>query len=212
VGTVREEKVKIGVLGGTFDPVHLGHIGMAEEARKALGLAEVIIVPAGKPIAKPAERIITPAAQRIEMLRVALIGKPYLKISYMEIERPGPSYTVDTIDAIKKQYGGKAGIYFILGWDSLAQLADWREPARLVEMCNLVAVPRPGWSRPSLEALEKKIPGISRKVTFLDKPNLDISATMIREKVARREAIDQLVPGLVAQYIKKHRLYVERQE
>jgi nicotinate-nucleotide adenylyltransferase len=200
--------MKIGVLGGTFDPVHLGHIGMAEEARKALDLAEVIIVPAGQPMAKSAERIITPAAQRIEMLRLALIGKPYLKISYMEIERPGPSYTVDTIDAIRKRYGGKAGIYFILGWDSLAQLADWREPARLVEMCNLVAVPRPGWSRPDLEALEKKIPGIYRKVTFLDKPNLDISATMIREKVGRGEPIDRLVPALVAQYIKKHRLYI----
>ncbi len=200
--------MKVGVLGGTFDPVHLGHIGMAEEARKALGLAEVIIVPAGQPIAKSSERIITPAAQRIEMLRLALIGKPYLKISYREIERPGPSYTVDTIDAIRKRYGGKAGIYFILGWDSLAQLADWREPARIVEMCHLVAVPRPGYSRPDLDDLEKKIPGISRKVTFIDKPSLDISATMIREKVARREAIDQLVPGLVAQYIKKHRLYV----
>jgi nicotinate-nucleotide adenylyltransferase len=209
VDSAREEKVKIGVLGGTFDPVHLGHIVMAEEARKELGLAEVIVVPAGQPMAKSTGHV-TLAEKRIEMLRLAIIGKPHLKISYMDIERPGPSYTVDTIDAIKKRYGGKAEIYFILGWDSLAQLPDWREPGRIVEMCYLVAVPRPGWSKPDLEAMEKNIPGISQKVTFIDKPNLDISATMIREKVARREAIDQLVPGLVAEYIKKHRLYIQK--
>lgn len=205
--SVREEKVKIGVLGGTFDPVHLGHIEMAEEARKALDLAEVIFVPAGQPVGKTGGSV-TPALQRVEMLRLALMGKPHFKMSYMEVERPGPSYTIDTIDAMKKRHGGKADIYFILGWDSLAQLPDWREPARIVAMCHLVAVPRPGYPRPDVKALEKSIPGISRKLFFIDKPNLDISATMIREKVVRREAIDQLVPGLVADYIKKHRLYL----
>ncbi len=203
--------MKIGVLGGTFDPVHLGHVRMAGEARQALGLAEVIFVPAGQPMLKSVDRIITPAGQRVEMLRLALIGKPYFKISCMEIERPGPSYTVDTLDAITKRYGGQAGLYFILGWDSLAQLTDWREPGRIVAMCHLVAVPRPGYPRPDLSILEKKIPGISPKVTFLDKPNLDISATMIREKVARGEAIDRLVPGLVAEYIKKYRLYLKQE-
>jgi len=203
--------VKIGVLGGTFDPVHLGHVRMAEEARKALGLAEVIFVPAGQPMLKSIDRIITPAEQRVEMLRLAIIVKPYFKISYLEIERPGPSYTVDTLEAITKSYGGGTGIYFILGWDSLAQLPDWREPGRIVAMCHLVAVPRPGYTRPDLTVLEKEIPGISPKVTFLDRPNLDISATMIRAKVARGEAIDRLVPGLVAEYIKKHRLYLKQE-
>jgi len=211
VVTDGERKVKIGVLGGTFDPVHLGHVAMAEEARKALGLAEVIFVPAGQPMLKSVDRVITPAGQRVEMLRLATIGKPHLKISSIEIERPGPSYTVDTLEAITNRYGRKAGIYFILGWDSLAQLADWREPERIVAMCRLVAVPRPGYPRPDLEALEKKIPGISRKVTFIDKPNLDISATMIREKVRKGETIESLVPGLVAEYIKKHHLYREQE-
>jgi nicotinate-nucleotide adenylyltransferase len=199
--------MKIGVLGGTFDPVHLGHIKMAEEVREALGLAEVIIVPAGQPMSKSTDRV-TPAEQRIAMLRLAVVGKPHLKVSYMEIERPGPSYTVDTIAALKKRYGGKAEIYFILGWDSLAQLAEWREPGRIIEMCFLVAVPRPGFTRPGLAALEKGIPGISKKVIFMEKPRLDISATVIREKVARHEAIDRFVPGLVAEYIQKHRLYL----
>jgi nicotinate-nucleotide adenylyltransferase len=209
VGTIREEKVKVGVLGGTFDPVHLGHIGMAEEARKALDLAEVIFVPAGQPVGKLGD-VVTPATQRVEMLRLALIGKPYFNISYMEIERPGPSYTVDTLDAIKKRYGGKTEIYFILGFDSLAQFTDWREPARIVAMCFLVAVPRPDYPRPDVKALGKRIAGISRKIIFLDEPNLDISATRIREKIVRREAIDQLVPGLVADYIKEHGLYLHQ--
>ena len=201
------QKVKIGVLGGTFDPVHLGHLAMADEARKALDLAEVIFVPAGQPVGKSGRRV-TPAEQRIEMLRLAITGRPYLEISNLEIERPGPSYTVDTLDAIRKHYGGKAEIYFILGWDSLAQLPGWHEPGRIVGLCSLVAVPRPGYRRPDLKALEKNMPGISQKVIFLDRPELDISATMIREKTARREAIDRFVPGLVAEYIKKHRLYI----
>jgi nicotinate-nucleotide adenylyltransferase len=209
MGAAGERKVKIGVLGGTFDPVHSGHIAMAEEARKALGLAEVIIVPSGQPVLKSTDRVVTSADRRIEMLTLALLGKPHLKISYIEIERPGPSYTVDTLEAITKLYGRKAEIYFILGWDSLAQLADWREPERIVAMCRLVAVPRPGYPRPDLEALEKRIPGISRKVIFIDKPNLDISATMIREKVRKGETIEGLVPGPVAAYIKKHRLYLD---
>jgi nicotinate-nucleotide adenylyltransferase len=201
--------MKIGVLGGTFDPVHRAHIRMAEAARKELDLAKVIIVPAGQPVMKPGDRV-TPAAPRLEMLRLALTGRPYLKISRIEIERPGPSYTVDTLEALRKQYGAGAELYFILGWDSLAQLPDWREPQRIVAMCRLVAAPRPGFPRPALPALEEKIPGISRKVTFLNKPNLDISATVIREKVRRGESIDDLVPAPVAAYIKKHRLYLEK--
>jgi nicotinate-nucleotide adenylyltransferase len=206
VDSVPEEKVKIGLLGGTFDPVHIGHIKMAEEAMKTLELAEVIFVPAGQPVGKSGGSV-TPAAWRVEMLRLALVGKPNFKISHMEIERPGPSYTVDTLEAIKKHYDDKAEIYFILGYDSLAQLPGWREPGSIVAMCHLVAAPRPGYHRPDVKALEKSLPGISRKLVFLDEPNLDISATIIREKVVNREAIDQLVPGLVADYIKKHRLY-----
>jgi nicotinate-nucleotide adenylyltransferase len=201
--------MKIGVLGGTFDPVHLAHISMAEEARKALDLAEVIIVPAGQPVFKKGDRV-TPADRRLEMLRLALAGRPYLKISRIEIERTGPSYTVDTLAALRKQYGAGTTFYFILGWDSLSQLPGWREPQRIAAMCHLVAVPRPGFRRPAMAALEAKMPGISRKVAFLDGPNLGISATMIRERVRRGEPIAGLVPGPVAEYIKKHKLYLER--
>jgi nicotinate-nucleotide adenylyltransferase len=198
--------MKIGVLGGTFDPVHLGHIRMAEEARDALGLEQVILVPAGQPMSK-LNRAITPAEHRIQMLRLVVKDKPHLAISTIETERPGPSFTIDTIAALQHKYGTGAEIYFILGWDSLEQLPEWRDPARLAAMCRLVAVPRPGYSRPDMKTLERKIPGISKNVIFLEKPNIDISATATREKVARGESIDQLVPGQVGAYIKKHKLY-----
>ncbi len=199
--------MKIGVLGGTFDPVHRGHIAMAEEARKALGLAEVIMVPAGLPVSEKKERV-APAADRLEMLRLATAGRHYLKVSTLEIDRPGPSYTVDTIAALYRQREGKDVLLFILGWDSLAQIGDWREPDRLLSMCYLVAVPRPGWQRPDIKALEKKVPGICGKLVCLEKPRLDISATEIREMVAGGKSIDRFVPRPVAEYIKQHKLYV----
>ncbi len=199
--------MKTGVLGGTFDPVHLGHIGMAGAARDELGLSGVILVPAGRPMSR-VNRGITTAEHRLAMLRLAVQGKPGLAVSTIEIERTGPTYTVDTLNALNRKYGAEAGIYFILGWDSLAQLPEWREPARLVKMCRLVAVPRPGCPRPDIEALEHDIPGITEKLIILEKPYIDISATMIKETVARGRSIDHLVPGLVAEYIKKHKLYM----
>jgi nicotinate-nucleotide adenylyltransferase len=199
--------VKIGVLGGTFDPVHRGHIGMAESAREALGLAEVLLVPAGQPTTRANQRI-TPGKDRLAMLRLAIEGRPGLAISSVDIERPGPTYTVDTLTALQKQHGDEAELYFILGWDSLAQLPGWREPARLIKMCRLVAVPRPGFPRPDTGLLESRLPGITRKVVFLPGPHIDISATSIKKKASRGEEIDDLVPGPVARYIKNHKLYV----
>jgi GTP-binding protein len=196
---------KVGILGGTFDPVHLGHLMISEEAKTALDLSEVLLIPAGQPMSRPNENI-TPAKHRLTMLQLAVEGKPYLKVSSMEIERKGPSYTSDTIAEIKKKSGG-VEIYFILGWDSLAQLPDWHEPFKIINQCTLVAVPRPGYAKPSLKPLEGILPGITQKVIFLDKPRIDISATEIREMAAEGESIDQVVPEAVAQYIKKNRLY-----
>lgn len=198
--------MKIGVLGGTFDPVHLGHIMMAEEARDALSLSEVLLVPAGQPMSKVSERI-TSAAHRLAMLCLAVAGKHSLKVSAMEIERPGPSYTVDTIAGLRNRYNSEDELYFILGWDSLEQLPEWHEPARIISLCFLVAVPRPGWSRPDLKALEADVPGISERVVFLEKPRVDINASAIREMAARGETIDHFVPEPVVDYIKEHKLY-----
>ncbi len=197
--------MRIGVLGGTFDPVHRGHILMAEEARDTLSLSEVLLVPAGRPMSKPA-RPITPAEHRLAMLCLAVAGKPHLQVSTMEIERPGPSYTVDTIYQFRRQYGND-DIYFILGWDSLEQVPEWHEPALLIRLCFLAAVPRPGYPHPDLQILETAIPGISGRVVFLEKPQVDINASSIREKAAAGISIDDLVLAPVAEYIIKHKLY-----
>ena len=199
--------MNIGVLGGTFDPVHNGHLLVAEEAKTRLNLEEVIFVPAGQPWLK-ADRPITPAEHRLQMLHLALDDKPYFKLSTMEIERAGPSYTVDTITELQGQLKAEDELFFIIGWSSLSELPQWRDTSRLIQMCYLVAAPRPGAPRPDLKALEASIPGISQRVMLLDEPYIHVSASVIRDRVARGLSVRHLVPEPVNRYLKEHDLYV----
>ncbi len=199
--------MKIGVLGGTFDPVHNGHLEIAEEVRSRLELDEVLFMPAGQPWLKP-EQTISPAQDRVEMLRLALMYKRHFKLSLIEIERSGPTYTIDTILDLKKKYNAGDEMFFIIGWDSLAELPKWKEPSHLVTLCRMVAVPRPGYSPPDIKAMEKVVPGLSGRITFLDKPLVDISATGIRGRVALGLSIKGLVTPSVENYIREHGLYV----
>ena len=198
--------MKIGILGGTFDPIHNGHLSIAEEARSYLNLTEVLFLPAGQPWAK-SDRSISPARDRVEMVRLAIESKPYFRLSMIEIEHEGPSYSVDTVAGLKAQSGKTSDLYFIIGWDSLAQLPFWKEPSKLIELCFLVSAPRPGFARPDMKALEAKIPGLSKRVILMNKPRIDISATDIRNRVAQGLSIKQLVPEEVEQYIKEKGLY-----
>ena len=198
--------MKIGVLGGTFDPVHNGHLAIAEEARSYLNLNEVIFLPAGQPWMK-SDRSISPARHRTAMLALALQSRPYFKSSTIEIEHQGPSYSVNSIAELKTQAVEPTDWYFILGWDNLAKIPQWKEPAKLIEMCFLAAVPRPGYERPNMKKLEAALPGISKKVILMDKPRLEISATDIRNKVAQGLPISGLVPQVVEEYIKENGLY-----
>lgn len=199
--------MKIGILGGTFDPVHNGHIKVAKEVRSQLDLAEVIFVPAGQPWLK-SDSPVSPAKHRVEMVRLAIAGHPGFELSLLEINRPGPSYTVDTIKDLRAKLGTGNELVFILGWDSLSQLPRWKEPARLIELCRLVAVPRPGYKSPDLKELETLIPGLSSRLILLDKPEIDVSATQIRRRVVEGLSVRGLVPTPVADYIKQHKLYV----
>jgi len=199
--------MNIGVLGGTFDPIHMGHLIIAEEARARLDLAEVLFVPASEPWLK-ANNYISPAEHRVQMVRLAIADEPSFKLSTMEIERAGPSYTVDTIAELKSQIGAGGKLFFILGWDNLMQLPQWREPPRLVQMCNLVAVPRVGYSSPDINSLEAAIPDLSQSVIMLDAPQIEISSSEIRHRVARGLSIRHLVPEPVERYIKQHKLYL----
>lgn len=198
--------MNIGILGGTFDPVHVGHLAVADEAMSQLGLVEVLFVPTGQPWLK-ADTKILPSKHRLKMVRLAIAGKPGFKLSTIEIERKGPTYTVNTIIELKKQFGAEAELYFIIGWDKLIELSEWRQPERLIAMCRLVAVPRVGCPAPDLESLEAAIPGLSQKVILLDKPEIDVSASVIRERVRRGLSISGLVTEAVERYIIEQDLY-----
>jgi len=200
--------VKAGVLGGTFDPVHNGHIAMARESRERLNLNYVVFVPAGNPWLK-SDVPVTPAEHRLDMVKLAVGPYPYFQVSRIEIDRSGPSYTVDTIRELKSQSDVEIEIFFILGWDSLNQLPRWHKASDLVKTCQLVAIPRPGSNPPDFTALEKEISGISRSVILLDTPQIDISATDIRERSARGLPLTGLVSEAVEKYIREKGLYRE---
>ena len=156
--------MKIGVLGGTFDPIHNGHLAIAEEARSYLNLNEVIFLPAGQPWMK-SDRSISPARHRTAMIGLALQARPYFKSSTIEIEHQGPSYSVNSMAELKAQAVEPTDWYFILGWDNLSKIPQWREPAKLIEMCFLAAVPRPGYERPNMKKLEAALPVLRRRLS-----------------------------------------------
>jgi nicotinate-nucleotide adenylyltransferase len=197
----------VGILGGTFDPIHNGHLIVADEVRTRLELDKVFFVPAGQPWLK-GDKNISPAIHRVEMVRLAISPNPRFKLSALEVERPGPSYSVDTIDALRDQLGSEVGLFFLLGSDILSELPQWKGPSRLIQMCRLVAYSRPGYTSPPLRSLESAIPGISSRILPLEVPQIDISSTQIRTLVAQGHSIRSLVPEAVERYIQEQGLYL----
>lgn len=196
--------MNIGVLGGTFDPVHIGHLVVAEEARIRLGFKEVLFVPAGQPWLK-LDRNITPVVHRVEMVRRAIADNPHFKLCTIEVERPGPSYTVDTLTRLQKQLGSEASLFFIIGRDTLAELPLWKEPEKLIQLCRLVVAPRLGSK--DLKHLETAIPGLLDKVIQLDMPVIGISSSGIRQRIAQGLSIRYWVPAEVEKYIAERKIY-----
>jgi nicotinate-nucleotide adenylyltransferase len=196
--------MNIGILGGTFDPIHIGHLVIAEEARIKLGFTEVLFVPAGQPWRK-LDRNITPADHRVEMVRRAIADNPHFKLCTLEVERPGPSYTVDTLTILREQLGSEASLFFILGRDTLAELPLWKEPKKVVQLCRLVVPPRLGSK--DLKHLETAIPGLLDKVIQLDMPVIGISSAEIRQRLAQGLTIRYLVPPEVEKYITEQKVY-----
>jgi nicotinate-nucleotide adenylyltransferase len=202
--------MNIGVLGGTFDPIHIGHIKVAEEAIARLDLPRILFIPAGQPWLKLNNaNAVSPVPHRLEMVRLGIAGNPRFKLSTMEIERPGPTYSVDTVAQLHSRLGEGDEIFFILGWDNLMQLPQWHQPQRLIEMCRLVAVPRVDFPLPDLPTLERELPGISQRVILFDRPRIDINASEIRRRAAEGKSISEFVPEAVEGYIKEHGLYAQ---
>ena len=203
---------RIGILGGTFDPIHNGHLAIAEAARACLGLDRVIFIPAGRPWlkARPEGRI-TDAKHRMAMVRLATSGYPHFEASAMEVERPGLTYTVDTLAELRAMDGGSTGrtdMYLILGMDSVRELSRWHEPERLFEMCVVVAVSRPDIDDVARSSFERDLPAAASKFVLLRGPMLSISATDVRSRVADELPIGDCVPPSVERYIRDHGLYL----
>lgn len=194
----------VGILGGTFDPVHHGHLVIAEEARETLGLERVLLVAAAVPPHKPG-RAVTPADHRLAMLELAVAGNPSFAVSRLEIERGGASYTVDTLLAL-----AAAGIrqpWFILSSEALAGLPDWRDPDRVLDLARLAVVPRGGFAPLDRTWVEARFPGREDRFAFLAGPLLPISGSVVRRRAAAGRSVRYLVPDAVADYIADHELY-----
>lgn len=195
--------MRVGVLGGSFDPVHVGHLRLAEAAYEQAGLESVIFVPAGHQWRK-ADQEMAPAAERCEMVRLAIAGYPHFEISTLEVEREGPSYSDVTLEALKEERSG-AELVFILGQDALADLPNWHAPERVLELATLAVAGRAdsGGSAPS-EGLPG---GLRGRVIWLDMLPVNVSATDIRERVWSGRSIEGLVPEAVREYIAAENLY-----
>ena len=198
---------RVGVLGGTFDPVHVGHLIAAEEARAALSLDEVVFVPAGRPWFKEG-RPLTGAGHRLAMVELAVAGHAHFRVSDAEVRRPGPSYTVDTLEELRAGLGEAAELYLIVGTDVLSELSRWHRPDRVVEMATIVGMRRPG-AEPDLEQLEEVSPDAPSKTLILDGPCIEVSGADLRRRVAEGRPIRYMVPEAVARYIREHCLYMD---
>jgi nicotinate-nucleotide adenylyltransferase len=196
----------VGIFGGTFDPIHHGHLAIAEEAREALGLEVVRFVPAAVSPFKP-DRAVTEAGHRLAMVEAAIAGNPAFEASRVELDRPGPSYTVETLEA--GAAAGDTDAWLIVSSEALAGFPRWREPDRILELARLAVVPRGGFEPLGETWVGSQFPGREDRFAFLPGPLLPISGSVVRRRAAAGRSVRYLVPEAVAVYIARNRLYAE---
>lgn len=210
----------IGVFGGTFDPIHFGHLRLAEEMRGALGLSRVLFVPAGKPPHREAPRIT--ATHRLEMVRRAIAGNPFFAVDAREVQRAYPSYMVDTLASLRTEIGAMQPLWLLLGADAFVGLASWHNWQRLFDLAHIGVVTRPGahlldaHALPEplqSEVLQRRVAGPSGigpagSVCFQPMTPLEISATAIRDTLGRHDSARYLLPEAVLDYINEHQFYL----
>ena len=197
--------MRLGIFGGTFDPVHYGHLVLAEQCREQLQLDEVWLLPAGQPPHKPG-RFVTPANQRAEMLEYAVAGHPHLRVDRRELQRAGPSFTVDTLETLKAEDAARE-IVLLLGADSLFEFPTWREPQRILTLATVAAANRPGLPKPDLAPLRAALGPAAEAIKLVTIPGCDLSSTDLRQRVREGKSIRYLVPRAVECYIDQHGLY-----
>jgi nicotinate-nucleotide adenylyltransferase len=196
---------RIGIFGGTFDPPHLGHLILASEACTQLNLSRLLWVLTPNPPHKLSQ-VITSVEHRLEMLQRAIADNPAFELSRLELERPGPHYTLDTVRIVQEQFP-LADIVLIIGGDSLRDLPTWRFAADLVSACREIGVMRRPGDSADLAALESLLPGLRTKIRFVDAPLLEIASSEIRRRVAEGISVRYYLPPAVYEYIQKERLY-----
>jgi len=204
--------IKLGIMGGTFNPIHNGHLVTAAEALHQFELDRVIFIPSGDPPHKNfhEEKI---AEHRYLMTVIATSSNKNFFVSRIEIDRKGKSYTVDTLKKLKKIYGKDSELFFITGADAILEILTWKRTEEIIELCYFIAATRPGYDLSRLEDLKKNLNdkinnNINDKIFIMEVPALAISSTDIRKRVAEQRPIDYLVPEGVSNYILKHGLYI----
>lgn len=197
-------ETRIGLLGGSFDPIHYGHLAIAEEARLALQLDRVIFIPAAQQPFKLGQHA-APAAARLAMTQLACADNPAFAVSTIELDRGGPSYMAVTLEQLRRDYAGE--LYLILGADSLGDLPRWHAAPRIVELARLVGVGRPGVGL-DLAQIERALPGLRGRLTLLAGPQLMISSTLLRQRAAAGQTLRYLMPDAVVEFIREQRPYL----
>lgn len=200
---------RIGIMGGTFDPIHLGHLAIAEAAREQLELARLLFLPAGQPPHKPGAVVASPE-DRVAMVELAIVGNPAFHLSRIDVDRPGPSYTLDSVGLIGQaelEAGRIPDLVLIMSAETLAELPTWHEPERLLDASRVAVAPREGHPRPQRAWIERAFPGRSERIVILDGPQLGISSTDLRARIRDGRSIRYLVPDAVGAYIADHGLY-----
>jgi nicotinate-nucleotide adenylyltransferase len=196
----------LGILGGTFDPIHYGHIIAAECARDALHLDRVIFIPSASPPHKALDEVLD-SKHRFEMVKMAVEDNPNFEVSELELKRKGLSYTVDTIASYQQEFPG-AKIFFIIGVDALLQINTWKDVDRLATLCNFVVVTRPGYQLSHEDEHLREIPAaVWEKILLVPIPGLHISSSDIRQRAAKGQTIKYLLPPAIEEYILKNDLY-----
>lgn len=199
---------RIGILGGTFDPPHLGHLLIAEAARVALELESVLFLPAGEPWLKAGRRI-TPARHRLRMLELAIADNPHFGRCDCEVRRDGPSYTVDTLEQLSRDLPPDSELYFIVGSDVLPEFHLWKEPEQILELCCLAVVERPGGPDDGIALLAERFPEAAAMgaAVPVHGPRVDCNASQLRQMLAQGRSVRYQIPDGVVAYIAEHGLY-----
>lgn len=196
---------RLGIMGGTFDPIHIGHLACAEQARESFSLDAVIFIPAGVPVYKRDQQV-TPAHQRLEMCELAVRGNEYFDVSSVEIDRRGDTYTIDTLRQLRRHFPSNVELYFITGADAVVNIIKWKESSAIAELAHMISVARPGYTVSEKEKAE--IESHSKiDVSYLEVTALAISSSDLREKVRTGRSIRYLTMKSTLVYIEKNGLY-----